>query len=80
MNHERQPIVELSVGFFHRFTIWQTLPVFIRSYKQVRTVVHDTEYNNTCYCNLGSFNRIKRSSLVWSYNTVETIKRHADDE
>ena len=39
-----------------------------------------TEHHYTAYGDLGSFNRIKRSSLVRPDDAVETIKRHAQYE
>ena len=43
-------------------------------------MIQNTKHKDTYYSDLGSFNRIKRDSLVRSDDAVETFKRHAEDE
>ena len=40
----------------------------------------DTDTDNTQNGSLSSFNRIERSSLMWSDDAVETFKRHVEYE
>ena len=46
----------------------------------MRYIEDYTKYKNTQNGELSSFNRIKRSSLVWSNDAVETIEGHAEYE
>ena len=50
----------------------------MRRQKQMWNVIQNANNDNTGNSDFSPFNRIKRSSLVRSDDTVETIKRHAD--
>ena len=43
-------------------------------------VVENAEDHNESNSNFGSFNCIKRGSLVWSHDAVESVKCHRDDK
>ena len=46
----------------------------------MRKIASYAKDRNACYGNFSSFNRIKRSSLVWSDDAVETGECHTDDK
>ena len=46
----------------------------------MRYIEDNTKSKNTENGDLSFFNRIKRSSLVWSDDAVETIKCHGENE
>ena len=41
---------------------------------------YNAEYNSNSNNNFSLLKSVKRSSLVWSDDAVETFKRHADDK
>ena len=79
MNTKGQPIVKLTY-YTLSLSIGNTLIVPVLGNKEMRNIVQETKCDNKYNGDFGSFNRIKRSSLVRSDDAVETIKRHAEYE
>ena len=74
------PLVHLTSHGCYCFPEWNTRFISCIRGVQLRHIVKKTEYYTTGYSYLGSFNRIKRGSLVWYHDAVQTFKRHVEYE